>query len=259
MQNVITEFSRVVLLQDIKHGDKIIKTGTIGTVRAFLETDGVVLQYSFDEMPQYVGVPIALVKLATIKDLMKVEDYRDLIPTIYHLGNMFSVQQGLNKQGEKEFENAIVVGVQLATHESKDEFELQYRGGRTEVKNKAYMDNLCSYVPFEMDEFEDRQSYYRVIPRSVEEVDEPYPVCHPEQNDNINMETTDKDESEVKLDIEEDKENEDIKLTIGGFEFEVANGIVSLPNAIYLTDIVKFRKALKKLEILIQEEIEEND
>ena len=243
-------FDRVILNADYKTNNKIYKTGLIGTVRAFIESNDVALvQYGYADSPQYVGLSCSLLIHATGKDLIRVNPKNLTIP-LYHIGTMFAIRDGINEELEHDYKTGVIKSVRLAINEALDTVEIEFKDESTKKYSRQFMEEFASMIPCELPEFNDSDPYYRIIPKSVEDKT-PYPICYPgmkQQGDKEDL--IDRDTPEIVPSNTAD--DEVITLTIDGFDFEVQNSTVLLPTMVDKDDIPKLLKALQRIENLIK-------
>jgi hypothetical protein len=94
----LKSMDRVVLDYDFKYIDKVIPKGTVCTYRSIINSNVVLVQYDYvDDQPQYVGVPISILRLANEEDLQKVTEYNKLIPLVFQIGRKWFIVLGMMK------------------------------------------------------------------------------------------------------------------------------------------------------------------
>lgn len=176
-EGTITEFTRVKLIRDFKSGSQLFKKGLIGTVRGFLDSDIVMVQYSYDQHAKFVGFPSVIIQKVSQEDLDSIQDTKDLLPAHYHINNVFSIENGYDENGDSIYESAKIVDINLSINESNDKFTLEFSNGKTEKLTKKYLDTFGSWLPYDLgnvSEFKSDESYYHIIPRSIEDRNKPY-------------------------------------------------------------------------------------
>jgi hypothetical protein len=142
---------RIVLLQAVKNGDVIIPKGTIGTIREFLEGN-TVIQYKYEDGNFIYGIiPITVVRKATIQDLEQVEDYRDLIPINYHLGQKYAVSNIIGDNSNQRI--GVIISLDLAINEKEDIFQLAFEDGSLEEYPQAILAYHSAYIEYDIEEF----------------------------------------------------------------------------------------------------------
>lgn len=140
----IKQGDRIVLIQELKQGKRTFPVGMVGTCRQYLDDTKslMIVQYDcIDEQPQYVGVPPTFTRLATSTDLDTVDDYKRLIPKVYHNGNKYSIDN----------EVWTISGIKLAGNELKDVFTIKNNKGDMILHiDRDRLDTVGAYIPVEI-------------------------------------------------------------------------------------------------------------
>lgn len=207
----IKQGDRIILTQELKHGQRTFPIGMIGTCRQYLDDtkSSMIVQYDFvNEQPQYVGIPTAFAKLATNQDLDAVSDYKKLIPKIYHIGNKYSINN----------EVWTIIGIVLANNELRDICTVKNNSGGAILHiDRDRLDMTGSYIP-------------------VEILNESEPVVKTEVIDHIG-------ENSIPI------ENDIIKITINGIEFKIIDDKLVIPT-IDLANVDSLILSLNKMKKL---------
>ncbi len=215
----INTFDRVVVTTEYKQGALVIPVGTVATCREYLTPETIIVQHNFkDEEPQYIGLPLDYVRPVTAEDLDTVDDYKRLVPKIYHVGNKYIVKRLIG-----EPLTGKIVGVRLAANEMDDVFTMNFHvsslvgeASITEDISRSEIDRIGSFIPFDLPE-----------ETSIAEAKEPDKTI--ENSDDI------------------------IRIIIDGIEFSIIEGNLIIPS-VDLKDIDKVVQSLNKLKRLLGKE-----
>lgn len=221
----IKMFDRVVLTE-AKQGPILIPAGTVATCREIFDNGTALFQYDWDnEKPLYFGCPLAQVRLVTMEDLDTVDDYKKLIPPIYHVGNDYLLKYREVGDPQTSTRTGTITGIQLAANEMDDIYTLKcrvnaglgYEASVVEDYTKKQLDAIGSYAPFDM----------------------------PEE-----VSTAEQKEPDKTI---ENSEDDIIKILIDGIEFSVIDDNIIIPS-VNLKDIDKVVKSLNKLNKILRKE-----
>lgn len=220
----LNEKDRVVILRDYSFMGNSVTKGTIGTLRTFINDEVALIQTGYNSEKDEIiccGCPINVLKRATITDINKVDDYKKVIPKLYHLENKFSIYV------ENKTKMGIIKGITLATNEQNDNYSMLISGDENPcVFSKDYLDEFSSPI------FDD-------IPPFDEEENRAY---ENEIGTNVKNFTNDNE------DDDNDEPLDDPAITIDKFEFRVNGNRLLLPNSIEKEDLGAFINALRTLK-----------
>jgi hypothetical protein len=223
----IKVYDRVVLINEYKHGPIIVPAGTIVTCRDILNNGTAILQYGFDNgQAQYIGIPLMNVRPATTEDLDTVDDYKKLLPKVYHIGNSYIINN------RHPTEVGEIISVRLATNEMNDMFGLRINicgeydniMEAEEDHTRQELDNFCSYKAWDIPE----ENSIAEMQEEIREIEEP--------NETI-----------------ENSEDDIIRIIIDNTEFSIIEGNIIVPS-VNLKDIDKLITSLNKLNKLLRKE-----
>ena len=218
-------FDRIII---IKETPGSLPVGTVATCRQFINERYILAQYDFKENePQYVGLSVDNIRLATPKDLDAVDDYRKLIPKIYHIGSQFLIRQNY-----PDSHAGKIIGIRLAINEMEDLISINFptknvshcRTSSTFEFTRKNLDDIGSYIPFDI----------------------PEEVSIAESN-------------ELAENTPEDMECEDyypddiVKIVVNNMEFSLIDNNLIIPS-VDLKDIDKVITSLNKLNKLLRKE-----
>lgn len=135
----ILEGDRVVLIQPIKNGIKNLKENTVCTCCKYISDDTILVQYDFtNDKPQFIGVPVAFVRLATQSEINKIINYKKLVAPIFHVGNHYIIEN----------QNWKLSNIKLAVKQKDDEITLT-NNKEYKIINRELLEKIGSYDPIE--------------------------------------------------------------------------------------------------------------
>ena len=215
MSTEIKIFDRIVVTHEFNSLGQIVPVGTIGTCRQYMNNDTIIIQCNYyNDSPKYVGIPVALVRLATAEDLDKVQDYKNLIPKIYHNNNKFVIND----------EVWTITSIRLAQNEKQDTFIITAKDTSVEYSREV-LDTIGSYVPIE-------------IPTEVPEIQTNKPIDIPLKEPDKTIENAENMEDDV------------IKITINDIQLILTGNDIAITSTINLKNIDKVIIALESLNKL---------
>lgn len=222
-------FERVVLDVELNNNGNIIQKNTVGTCRSILENSNILLQYDYDYESQevkYVVVPSKLVRKADHYDLESVQDSNKLLSKVYHIGNLYGIDEMNGMVGK-------IVNVSLGLNEDQDLFEFVFDSNISRIYPREYVEEYCSYIPLQFIE--------------LNELDKP----SQQEINKVNL-----DGQNTALLVDNQTENvildKPINVSLGGFEFKLINRELLLPNKISINQLQNFALALNRLSDLIK-------
>lgn len=216
MSTKIKIFDRIVVTHEFNSLGQIVPVGTVGTCRQYINNDTIIIQYDYyNDSPKYVGIPVALVRLVTAEDLDKVQDYKNLIPKIYHNNNKFVIND----------EVWTITGIRLAQNEKQDTFTIATKDYTSTEYSREVLDSIGSYVPIE-------------IPTEVLEIQTNKPIDIPLKEPDKTIENAENMEDDV------------IKITINDIQFMLTGNDIAIISVINLKNIDKVIIALESLNKL---------
>jgi hypothetical protein len=244
---------RVVLDYDFKYIDKVIPKGTVCTYRSIINSNVVLVQYDYvDDQPQYVGVPISILRLANEEDLQKVTEYNKLIPLVFQIGRKWFIVTGYDENKNSIDKVGEIIDIKLSTNEEVDEFGIKFTDSLV-YYSKKYLTQFGSYMPVELPMFNERttktdiqvEDVLTIAAQKMDKINESHLLTNNIDHQAVIHQLP----PETKQNIEADL---NIQIIINGIKFAVTDdNKVSILSEIDVNDLQKFEIALMKLKKMI--------
>ena len=149
---------RVILIRDYKVeiSNIILKKGTIGTVRNIDLNDIVTLQLSCPEILVQALVPKMILRNCEECELENVR-YETITPAIFHIGNLWSISDEYDENGNSIYQDGVIVNYKLALNENRDKIyfcvlddiklldDKKVKNIKSKIYTKKYMEEFGSY------------------------------------------------------------------------------------------------------------------
>jgi hypothetical protein len=250
------KFDRLKLKEDFE-GNQTIAKGTVVTLREFLNNNICLIQYGYEDEPLYAGVPKDLLVKAIIEDLNNVSDYKNLVPTAFHVGSCYDINNNNDKQ-----KRCTITGVQLSLNEKRDQFKVIYNSGEPNTLSNEYLDEYGSHIGYKksintnQSSIEDNKDIEKDTEDNKEELNRAKKKLKEAKDTKDDVDDFSKVQSQNKEtkckcgSCEDSKDKDIIEIKVNGIKFIVEDNNITIPN-ISISELSNLNTAINKISKLL--------